>query len=114
VTEMDDLIIKKSTIETLFKLSLDRLSICFNEPNEESVKKKHVALFLAISTTTIRPESSLPRINDTMLAARFLFQVTQKGSKPPFALRLVHVCQVRLRSALISIRASSLQPGCVS
>jgi MFS family permease len=38
VTEMDDPIIKKSTIEP-FKLSLDRLSVCFNEPNEESVKK---------------------------------------------------------------------------
>jgi hypothetical protein len=36
---MDDPTIKKSKIETLFKLSLDRLSICFNEPNKESVKK---------------------------------------------------------------------------
>jgi hypothetical protein len=37
VTQIESLIIKKSVIEML-KLTLDRLSICFNEPNEESVK----------------------------------------------------------------------------
>src|SRR5262249_60774395 len=36
VTQLDNPLIKKSTMEMLFKLSLDRLSVCFKESDKES------------------------------------------------------------------------------
>jgi hypothetical protein len=39
MTEMNDSVTKTNAMEMLNKLTFDRLSVCFNEPNAESVKK---------------------------------------------------------------------------
>ena len=39
MTKIDGLVTNKTAKEMLLKLSLDRLTVCFNEPNKESVKK---------------------------------------------------------------------------
>jgi hypothetical protein len=53
VNQIESPVSKKSAIEML-KLTLDRLSICFNEPNQESVKKT-VGLLISDAITKYLP-----------------------------------------------------------
>ena len=96
----------KSVKDMLYKLSLDRLSICFNEPNKESVKKT-CGLLVSDHMNKCIPgmvATSNPRYE---VSCNFLSQATHKVSKALFASRLVREVLANRRSASISIRVNS-------
>jgi hypothetical protein len=83
VTEMNDPIIKKSTTEMILKLSLDRLSICFNEPNEESVFQNQFCADvckLSADFSERIPESILCR--RLQIIGRFQFVAKTPATRP--------------------------------
>jgi hypothetical protein len=107
---IDHSVLNKSTNNIPFKLTLDRLSICYDEPNAESVKKT-VGLLLSDHITKLIPGMQVTKNARYEASCRIPFPVNTNSIKHPICFEAGPIVLGRLHFASIAIPASSRRKG---